>query len=181
MNSGMSRKNAFAIGALVLCIALSGCCENQTKADGPPPVQRVVGLADAISQVQEAVYEARKVNPDHKIGVMASKVTLNLKLTATDMKTETGGYSIGVALGPIAAGTTNTRTNGGNDAAESSITLELVNPYLADKDTLLGVLAANEKTGVGNVDLRKLQINLKTFKEALMDIQMSPDQARPDK
>lgn len=136
------------VGLAFVCLSLvllgGCCCFDQTKKEPPaPPKQRVIGLAEAIKQVQEAVFEGRQAAEDKKIGVVASKVTFNLKLAAADTDAQGRTVTLGVALGPITAGGGSTDTLTVGDSAESNITLELVNPLLADKDTILGTLVTS--------------------------------------
>jgi hypothetical protein len=125
--------------ALSAVLMLGGCCTGLTK--GVPPDAKFVPLGEAIKQVQTAVAESRKAAPDQKIGVLVSKVTVSLKLAATDTSASTAGATLGISLPPVAAGGTVSQTASQASSSENTITLEFSSPLLASKDSMLSVIA----------------------------------------
>lgn len=158
----------FGLGLVCLSIvSLGGCCIDPHKRDAtPPPERRVIGLAEAIKQVQAAVFEARQAPAAQKIGVVAGKVTFNLKLAAANTDAQGATTTLGVALGPVTVGAGSSDTFTVADSAESSITLELVNPLLADGDSILGTLI--KKTS----DLDQLTHMIDNTMKGTLDIEL---------
>lgn len=162
----MELRLTLRLTTMVVLLTTAGCCLNPPKDSGPPAVQRVIPLATAIKQVQDAVFEARQAAPDRKVGVVASKVTINFKIAAVDSTATTENLTLGVALGGVTVGGGTSTTSGKTDGAESSITLELSNPLLAASDTIIGTILARAGSNPGEKPLTIEQI------QALIDAAM---------
>jgi hypothetical protein len=136
---------------------LGACCVTPSK---PAAIQtaRFIPLSEAIMQVQNAVAESRKSPPDRKIGVLVSKVTISLKISASDTEGGTTGATIGIVLPPVSVGGTVTETSTKLDSSENTITLEFSSPFLAGKDTILAAIINETDSKRREAMLKNLEV-----------------------
>lgn len=131
---------------LVLAVAsfgAVGCAPMQPKPTASPSEARSIPLNDAVADVQAAI--ANMYSKERKAGIIASKATVTLKLTAVE-DTADHKWTVGVTL-PSGAGLSGSR-EGGNTSSntfENTVQIEFSNPVLADKDSVLGQRAATMK------------------------------------